>query len=102
VGTNSYAGALQIRPSQSDFPTGGKSLPDESDPNFIKKLQSERTPLEGSNQLNATLSVQPKAWGRTDRIRLFIWVGIAFLLPGACVFAVSGQLSAAYAFFYNH
>lgn len=79
---------LQIRPSQSDLPTGGKSLPDESDPNFTRELRSERTPLDGSNRLNATLSAQPKAWGRTDRIRLLIWVGIAFLLPSVCVFAL--------------
>jgi membrane protease YdiL (CAAX protease family) len=63
-------------------------LPDESDLNLTGELQSERTPVDGSNRLNETPSAQAQAWGRTDRIRLFIWVGIAFLLPGACVFAL--------------
>ena len=60
-------------------------MPDESDPNITRELQSERAPVDGSNRLATTLPPRPQAWGRTDRIRLFIWVGIAILLPGAFV-----------------
>ena len=35
---------------------------------------------DASNRLNGK-SVQTRVWGRTDRIRLFMWAGIAFLPP---------------------
>lgn len=35
--------------------------------------------------------MQPQTWGRVDRNRLLIWVGIAFLVPGACVYALHLQ-----------
>jgi uncharacterized protein len=54
-------------------------LPRESEPKLRAESHSERAPVDRS--------ARPQAWGHTDRIRLFIWVGIAFLLPGACVFA---------------
>jgi uncharacterized protein len=63
-------------------------LPNESDPKFGRELQSEREPAEAVNRLNATALVQPQAWGRADRMRLFTWVAIGFLLPGACVFVL--------------
>lgn len=48
----------------------------------------ERAPVDGSNRPNATPPAQSHTWDRTDRIRLLIWVGIAFLPPSACVFAL--------------
>jgi uncharacterized protein len=61
-------------------------LPDESDPNLNTGLQSAQ---EGdSSQPNPAASTKTSVWGRTDRTRLLIWVGIAFLVPGACVYAL--------------
>ena len=45
------------------------------------KLQSEQAPVAGPDPLDAALSERPKPWGRTDRNRLLIWVGIGFILP---------------------
>jgi uncharacterized protein len=45
------------------------------------KLQTEEAPVTGPHRSDAALSRQPQPWGRTDRIRLFIWAGIAFLVP---------------------
>ncbi len=56
-------------------------MPDEPGPNPIKESQSEQAPVAGSNGLNAARSGQPPAWGRDDRNRLLIFVGIAFILP---------------------
>jgi CAAX protease family protein len=38
-------------------------------------------PIDGTNQSNTTPAGQRPAWGRGGRNRLFIFVGIAFLLP---------------------
>jgi len=70
------------------FQQEGKTLPDESDPNLSRELQTESGLSDASNHLNATPSVQPQKWGRADRNRLLIWVLIAFLIPGAGVFAL--------------
>jgi membrane protease YdiL (CAAX protease family) len=44
--------------------------------------------VNDSKLLNeTTASARPQAWGRTDRNRLLIWVGIAFVVPGAVIFA---------------
>jgi len=56
-------------------------LPDETDPNLSRELQTERPPADGSNLLDAAPSA-PKTWSRTDRTRLLLWVAIAFLVPG--------------------
>jgi CAAX protease family protein len=63
-------------------------LPDESGPGPTKELQNEQAPADGSNRLNATRTGQSQSRGRSDRIRLLIWVGIGFLLPAALVFAL--------------
>jgi membrane protease YdiL (CAAX protease family) len=41
---------------------------------------------DGANQPDPTPVGQPPAWGRTDRNRLLIWVGIALLLPAPFLF----------------
>jgi uncharacterized protein len=51
------------------------------------QFQSDQASVDRSNRLNATPLTQSRVWGRTDRVRLFIWIAIAFLFPGACVFA---------------
>ncbi len=43
-------------------------------------------PIDGADQSNTTSAGQRPAWGRTDRNRLLIWFGIAFLLPLAFLF----------------
>ena len=65
----------------------GSSMQDDSDRTLAKKSQREQGPTDVSNRLNVTSSA-PKAWGRADRTRLFVWVVIAFLIPGACLFAL--------------
>jgi membrane protease YdiL (CAAX protease family) len=45
------------------------------------------TPIDGADQPSTTPVGQPPAWGRTDRNRLLIWVGIALLLPAPFLFA---------------
>ena len=73
-------------------------MPDESDPN-VTELRSERASVDSSNRLNATRSAQRRPWDRNDRIRLLIWVLIAFLIPGAGVFALhlgAGRSSSAF------
>ena len=59
---------------------------DESGLRVTEESQNERVPAGNSNRLSVTDSVKPKPWGRTDRIRLLIWVGIAFLVPMVLVF----------------
>src|SRR6266403_1046111 len=46
------------------------------------------TPIDSANRPNTTPVGQPPAWGRTDRNRLLIWVGIAFLLPAPFLLAL--------------
>jgi membrane protease YdiL (CAAX protease family) len=62
-------------------------LPDESDRKPIRELPSAPGGAEGENRLAAKPSSQPQVWG-SDRTRLLIWVAIAFLLPGACVYGL--------------
>jgi membrane protease YdiL (CAAX protease family) len=63
-------------------------LPDEPGPDSISESQTEEAPGFGSDRLNAARSGQPRPWGRPDRNRLLIWVGIAFILPAPVVFAL--------------
>ncbi|MGB9069921.1 MAG: type II CAAX endopeptidase family protein [Candidatus Acidiferrales bacterium] len=43
-------------------------------------------PIDGANPQVTTPVGQPPAWGRTDRNRLLLWVGIALLLPAPFLF----------------
>ena len=63
-------------------------MPDESDPSLTKELPGQMTPIDSANRPNTTPVGQPPAWGRTDRNRLLIWVGIAFLLPAPFLLAL--------------
>jgi membrane protease YdiL (CAAX protease family) len=44
-------------------------------------------PIDGANPATTTPIGQRPAWGRTDRNRLLIWVGIALLLPAPFLLA---------------
>jgi membrane protease YdiL (CAAX protease family) len=44
-------------------------------------------PIDGANPQVTTPAGQPPAWGRTDRNRLLLWVGIALLAPAPILFA---------------
>jgi uncharacterized protein len=72
--------------------TGGAPLPDEPGPDRSRELQAEQARVAGSDplnaQANAASSGQPAPWGRAERNRLLIWVGIALLLPGVFLFAL--------------
>lgn len=68
-------------------------MPDEPGPDPTKELQNEKASLDGSDRLNAPRSEQPRTWGRTDRNRLFIWGGIAFVLPVPFLLALHPWLS---------
>jgi uncharacterized protein len=50
-------------------------------------------PIAGANQPNATPAGQSPAWGRTDRNRLLIWFGIAFLVPVPFLYALHFRVS---------
>lgn len=56
----------------------GAPLSNESDPSQAKELKNELAPGHGSNQANADPGART-TWGRSDRSRLLIWAGIAFL-----------------------
>jgi hypothetical protein len=49
-------------------------------------------PVARSERSNAALLGQSQPWGRPDRIRLFIWAGIAFLGPVPLVLALHLEL----------
>jgi membrane protease YdiL (CAAX protease family) len=70
-------------PFQRRFP-----LPDEPGRNSITESPKKEGAIIGPDQLNAPRSVQPSPWGRPDRIRLLIWVGIAFILPAPFIIAL--------------
>jgi membrane protease YdiL (CAAX protease family) len=54
-------------------------MPDKSGSGLVEGLKSEEAIAEDSNRLNASPPVQTRVWDRTDRIRLLMWAGIAFL-----------------------
>ena len=53
-------------------------MPDESGPSPAKESKNETTPGRDSKQVNGARPGPSKGWARSDRIRLFIWAGIAF------------------------
>lgn len=61
-------------------------MPDESRDKLLEELSQEHEPDAVSNLLNEARSQQPTAWGRIDRTRLLIWVGIAFAVPMILVY----------------
>ena len=62
-------------------------LGNESDFEAKKNLRDERSPVSGEGPLNAGLPGPAARWGRVDRLRLFLWVGIGFILPGIFIYA---------------
>jgi len=56
-------------------------LPDESEPSPTNEPQGQIALIDDANRPNTTAAGQPPAWGRTDRNRLLIWIGVTFLLP---------------------
>jgi membrane protease YdiL (CAAX protease family) len=62
-------------------------VPGESDSNPEREMQTEQAPGTGSDQPNAAPSGGRRPWGRSERKRLLIWVGIAFFAPVAVVLA---------------
>lgn len=59
----------------------------EPGPDPTRELKAEQSQVAGSAYLNAGSPGQPRPWGRADRKRLLIWVGIALILPGVFLFA---------------
>ncbi len=68
-------------------------MPDQTGPDPKNELQSEQASVVDSDRLDAARAAQPHAGGRTDRIHLLLWVGIAFLLPLLLVLALRLPLS---------
>jgi membrane protease YdiL (CAAX protease family) len=56
-------------------------LPEEPRLDTVKESQTEEVAAVGSDQLGAASPGQRRPWGRLERNRLFIFVGIAFILP---------------------
>ena len=59
----------------------------EPDPGAIKESETEQQFVAGSDRQRAPSAWQPRPWGRADRKRLLIWVGIGFILPIPFVWA---------------
>jgi uncharacterized protein len=53
----------------------------EPGPDAIKESETEQPLVDGSVRQHAPSTWQPQPWGRADRKRLLIWVGIGFILP---------------------
>jgi CAAX protease family protein len=60
-------------------------LPDESDPGATQESPNKPSTLDAVNGLATPSAGEPPRWGRADRNRLLIWVGISFLLPVAVI-----------------
>jgi len=67
-------------------------VPDENGPEHREEMQTAQTSVAGPDQVSAPGSEQPQPWGRPERNRLLIWVGISFILPGVLVFALRLQV----------
>jgi uncharacterized protein len=59
----------------------------EPNPDAIKKSENEQPLVAGSDRQHAPSARQSQPWGRNDRNRLLLWVGIAFILPLPFVWA---------------
>jgi membrane protease YdiL (CAAX protease family) len=55
-------------------------------------LKIESAPIAETDHQVAPSAAPPRTWGRVDRNRLLIWVGISFLIPGAVLFALHQAL----------
>ena len=66
-------------------------MSDENGSGDNSESQRERTPVTGGEPPSAPDLERPRAWGRLERNRLLIWVGIAFIFPGLLVFALHLQ-----------
>jgi hypothetical protein len=62
-------------------------LADESGFDPKGNLKEERSPVSDEGPLNAGLPGPAARWGRVDRLRLFVWFGIGFILPVIFIFA---------------
>lgn len=66
-------------------------MSDEIGSGYNSESQRERTPVTGGKPPSTPDLERPRAWGRLERNRLLIWVGIAFIFPGLLVFALHPQ-----------
>jgi len=66
-------------------------LSDDNDSERGGESQTGRTSVAASGQAREPVSEPPRPWGRAERNRLLIWVGIAFIFPGLLVFALHLQ-----------
>ncbi len=66
-------------------------MPRESDSDPKRDLQGERAAASGSDPASAVNPERRAPWGRIDRLRLFLFVGIAFILPGIFIYALHLQ-----------
>ena len=60
---------------------------DEPGPDAIKESDTAQQLVAGSDRQHAPSARQPQPWGRADRNRLLLWVGIGFILPLPFVWA---------------
>ena len=63
-------------------------MPVETGADFTGDSHSKETPDVGSDQSIAIGAEQPKPWGRVDRNRLLVFVGIGFILPATFILAL--------------
>jgi membrane protease YdiL (CAAX protease family) len=63
-------------------------LHDKSAPGLSQAPHPQQSPSDDSHRVNVAPAGQPKVWSRIDRIRLFIWAGIAFPPTAALGYAL--------------
>jgi membrane protease YdiL (CAAX protease family) len=63
-------------------------MSDEPAPDSTEQVRNEHSPAGATDQETGAPSKNPQAWGREDRNRLFIWVGISFLLPASFLYGL--------------
>ena len=66
-------------------------MSDENGSGYNSGSRMLRAAAIGAETPSAPGSEQPRRWGRPERNRMLIWVGIAFILPGFVVFALHPQ-----------
>jgi uncharacterized protein len=66
-------------------------LTGENDSDGNRELQTGQPPAASSDEPSPPDPTPPGSWGRVQRNRLLIWVGISFIFPGVLVFALHLQ-----------
>jgi uncharacterized protein len=67
-------------------------LSDENGAERSRESPDAQASSRGTTQVSAPTIGPPRRWGRAERNRLLLWVGISFIFPGLLVFALGLQV----------